>query len=676
MKNVYIFFVFILLFMIFRNWFITPQVIGGDWPYFFQQRLEETSVLPPSWNTFLGNGFGGISPLYSLQFFHHLTIAVSNIFHIPWEIVYKVLWFGLFLFISFISPIYLFRTIKKKLDIVSAISAGLIYTTNTYVLMVVGGGQMGVGLGYAICPLVVGVFIKLIDSVRNNDYSLSNSLLAGLVLALQVMFDPRISYISMLAVVLYSLISWKKDIRFLFSLVLFVYILPLIITLLLHTPWLLPIFFFHTNPTAELGSAYTGVRAFTFFSFADFSHSFSLLQPNWPENIFGKTSFLIPQFLLLPIIVYSGLFFIKKNTNRKILFFCLLGLMGTFLAKGANQPFGMINSWMFEHIPGFVLFRDSTKFYTLIALSYALLIPYTLLHLDEYLGKLKHDMKGIYPSFFVFIFLWVYLIAPAVLGQIDKTLAQNQSVPREYTQLEKYIGGQPEFFRTLWIPREQRFSFVSDTHPAIEAQPLLKVTNSSEVIAKLQKENTEKYLQNLGIKYVIVPYDPYGEVFFKDRKYDKQQYQEVIQSLRKITWLDEVRGFGNIVVFKLAGSKNHFSLSGNGKITANKIRPDEYVIHIVTKKPTNIIFVESYNPSWVMKINGKEIASQKNKDGLNAFFIKKAGDYTGSIYFKQKEVLLLGWYIAGGTFLAIMAFFYVRNFRNAGGGFTIPINTL
>ncbi len=657
MKNIYIIFVFILLFLIFKNWFIQSQIIGGDWPYFFQERLLETTLIPPSWNAFLGNGMGGMSPLYSFQFFHHMTISIANIFHISWEIIYKVFWFGLFLFLCIFSAMFLFQVVYKKSNMVSAITAGLIYTTNTYILMVVGGGQMGVGLGYAVCPFVIAVFIKLIDKIHTNTYRMSDSLFAGLILALQVMFDPRISYISMVAVGLYTLFSLKKDIHFLSSLLFFVYFLPLLVMLLLHAPWLLPIFSFHTNPAADLGSDYTGIRAFTFFSFADFSHSFSLLQPNWPENIFGKTSFLPPYYLFLPLIAFSALFFIKKEATQKILFFCFLGLVGVFLAKGANPPFGMINSWMFEHIPGFVLFRDSTKFYTLIAISYAVLIPFTLIHIDDYLGKLKKNTKIISLSFFIFLFLWISLIFPAVLGQIDKTLAKNQSIPKEYRMLGTYLGDQKDFFRTLWIPRQQRFSFVSDIHPAIEAQPLFQVKNSSEVIKKLQKKETKKYLQNFGIKYFIVPYDPYGEVFFDDRKFDKKQYEETIQGLKGITWLDEVKGFSKIAVFTLEGNKKHFWISGAGNISGKKIHSDEYDVHIKTDKPATVIFVENYNPSWVASINGKEIRSQRNNDGFNMFSIEKAGTYTGKIFFKQKEVFTLGWYISIMTFLVILVVF-------------------
>ena len=70
----------------------------------------------------------------------------------------------------------------------------------------------------------------------------------------------------------------------------------------------------------------------------------------------------------------------EKNViiKKQIRFFLILSLLGVFLAKGSNEPFGQIYIWLFEHIPGFVMFRDPTKWYMLIAVSYSVLIPYSI----------------------------------------------------------------------------------------------------------------------------------------------------------------------------------------------------------------------------------------------------------------------------------------------------------
>ena len=84
------------------------------------------------------------------------------------------------------------------------------------------------------------------------------------------------------------------------------------IAVLLNLYWVLPLLMLKENTLDALGSAYTTVGALRFFSFADFSHSLSLLHPNWPENLFGKTYFLQPEFLLLPMLAFSSLLFVKS----------------------------------------------------------------------------------------------------------------------------------------------------------------------------------------------------------------------------------------------------------------------------------------------------------------------------------------------------------------------------
>ena len=172
-------------------------------------------------------------------------------------------------------------------------------------------------------------------------------------------------------------------------------IIPLFGLIALHAFWILPAILTHQNPLEQLGSAYSTTGAVKFFSFAALENALSLLHPNWPENLFGKTYFMKPEFLGLPILAYISLLFIstkektkeQKKTVQYVLYFALLALIAAFLAKGANDPFGEIYLWMFTNIPGFGVFRDSTKWYVLIAISYSLLIPFSLKHLQDIFKK-------------------------------------------------------------------------------------------------------------------------------------------------------------------------------------------------------------------------------------------------------------------------------------------------
>ncbi|MDO8660239.1 MAG: hypothetical protein Q7K54_06650, partial [Candidatus Parcubacteria bacterium] len=281
MKKLNIFYTFLFfgfIFFTFRNWFLTPQIIGGDWPYFFEETFKNYSFYFSSWNPFDGNGFGGMSPFYSLGIFHGFTVFLSQTFYISWAFIYKFSWFGLFLGLSIFSSIYLLRLVLPKITFWQQIFAAMIFTTNTYVLMMVSGGQMGVALAYSLAPLVLARFIKIIHnssfpSILSSGPKdiIHDSVIAGLVLALQVMFDPRIVYLTMLAVSIYCVsciryyVSKRNILNTLYS-IFYTLVIPIGITILLHAVWILPFLFLRSSSIPE---GITSVEGFRFFSFAD-----------------------------------------------------------------------------------------------------------------------------------------------------------------------------------------------------------------------------------------------------------------------------------------------------------------------------------------------------------------------------------------------------------------------
>lgn len=667
-------FLFVLIFIsIFYKWFFQSEIIGGDWPYLFKESLSRYSFFVSAWNTWQGNGLGGTNPIYFLQSFEYLTVFIATLFHISWPVVYKIFWFGLFIVLSIFSSFYLINTIFKKLVLWQKLLAVTIFTTNTYILMLVDGGQMGVALSYAVAPLVLARFMKLIDylTVSNKNFqfpllggqaifNFKLALLAGLALSLQVVFDPRLAYITIIAVAIYTLFKIKKNILNVLFLIFYIFIIPSLVVLLLHIFWILPFLIFSQNICERFCDAYTGVGIVKFLSFSTFSQSLSLLHPNWPENIFGKVGFMRPEFLAIPIFAYMSLLFVNNN-KVKILFFALLGIVGAFLAKGANPPFGEVYLWLYENVPGFMLFRDPTKFYLLVALSYSILIPYGLWKISEKVLSIKNKtLSKSYVYFLVpfsFLIFWSVSIHPAILGQLGGTFKKHE-VPKEYVELKDFLYKQPEFFRTLWVPSQHRFVFVSKIHPAVEAGALFNATISAEIIENLKKPESQEYLSSLAIKYVLVPYDNLGTIFQKDRKYDQEQYLSVVRGLESIPWLKKIDEFGKIQVFEIPSVKDHFWLTGNGgNISYKMLSPTHYLLNVSLPSSQKLIFSEKYNPSWAVKIDNEIIKSQRTSNNLNSFELKK-GDYNLEIIFLQDKLYNYGRTISLFTLLTIMIFLF------------------
>ncbi len=598
----------IVILIVYRAIFINLELIGGDWPYYFKEYLDSFS-LPTIWNPLWPTGLGGNQAIIlPLKLYLHLVVMIFvNTLGIPWAIVQKVFFFWLFLGLAIYSS---YKFTKSWIGV-------LIYTTNTWILLVLSGGQIGIALAYAIAPLVLH---KLIELVRSSQFAVRSSLIASLIIAIQMMLDIRVAFLTIMVVLSYIVFHHFLISRINLKLLTINYSLLAISAVFLHTFWILPSVFIALKGGNVASIVDTSAASLEFLSFAKFENSLSLLHPNWPENIFGKVAFMRPEFLVIPTVAFAFLLFRNSKSEIKkgktILFFAILGLIGAFLAKGTHEPFGEVFSWLYSNIPGFNLFRDPVKFYVLIALSYSLLIPYSI----EHLGKLKKIAP------FVFIIFWIYLSLPFITGS-NSGIFKARTVPTEYASLRNLLVSDNRFSRTLWVPSVQRFGFVSDTHSALSAQDLFGYENS---VSQFKRPGTESMLQNMSVKYVIIPYDSEGEIFLNDRKYDEREYLEVIKKLGEVSWLHKMNGFGKMVVYEISNPKPH-----------------------IWSSEDKLIFAETFDNNWYTRTNGRRIQS-KPYGRLNSFNISKSEQDSVIFQYEPQKWATIGYIISGLTMLSVL----------------------
>jgi hypothetical protein len=533
---------------------------GGDSGYYFTEQLRNISWLPQIWHP--EDSFG-VSTLVRLWFDYPylLFVKLLSVVGMEWWMIDKLLWL-IVLIVTILSVLRLSRvlTFSKIQSIISCV----MYCANTYSLLLFGGGQIGVALAYGLSPLVLSKFIQTVDDAGGNSRRrLKKGIQNGLWLGLLVTFDLRIAYLIAGAGFLYAVIyNWKKLYAEMDTL-----ILPLIVALLVHIFWILPILITH-GKEAGLGTPeYTNPGMLKFLSFADFSHALTLLHPNWPENLFGKVYFLQPEFLLLPILAFGALALLRLEavSNKRIRFFALLALFGAFLAKGVNSPVGGVFQWMFSYVPGFVMFRDPTKFYLFIAISYSILIPYTLGKLVEWFGEqyqvfsIKYHVlktrnsRSIQNTIYVilytlFIVFWCFTIRQLFAGQLTGNF-KPQALPQEYVKLKNMLVSDAQPSRTLWIPSMEKFAYTSVVHPSIASTMLFDNASVSGMMTIATSSSFLSAINDAGVRYVIVPKDIEGKFFMQDYKYDKTLRQQMIRVLQD-TALTLNSEYSEIAVFE------------------------------------------------------------------------------------------------------------------------------
>lgn len=637
----------IVIAFIFRNWFQKGLLTAPDFSYIYPTALQDFRTVPYAWAGIFGNGLGGGTfPSLNLNAYLHLGISLLVFaFRIPWSLAYRIMFFWPFVFVGFISFYYFFRGMVKNAG--WAFIGSLIYLTNSYILMLAAGGQVGLMMAYAFAPLALAGFIRQ----RPLPFA------AGYYFLL--LFDLRYGFLitGVMAVYMLTVIPKRQWADFaLFSLKYGAAVI------FLHAFWVIPSLFARGLTLPE---GYGNVGWLQYLSWADFSKTVSLLHPNFPENVFGKVYFMRPEFLLLPIVGFLAMTRMRMNREgfesaRKILFFSTLALVGAFFAKGINPPFGGINRWFFEHVPFFNGFRDPTKFYILTALSYGLLIPFALGRLSDGSKPGARDRLRVREALLAlgFIIFWLFSLRPLFLSIRPGTFG-SVAIPRSYEQFADMAYADTTFSRTLAVPWGNRFIFRSEMHPVVNAREAFGLTDIGEIGEAVQSPEFEKMLRNFAVRYVVVPDDFTEEIFLKDRIREDSIRDSLIRKLDTVPYLKKYETFQGLIVYEFRDFTGHIFTEVNPHAYQiypyRKISPVHYDVDVTeVGRPLRVVFSERYDPAWVLWDGGKAIKSKRTPEGMNSFLLDT--DITGqvTIYHTNQRWLEIGYIITLASFGALI----------------------
>lgn len=624
-----------LLLITYKSWITGALISSGDLHYLHTSYLDQLISWPQIWHD-----------ENKLPSFYNVPILiVSGVLSragLSFVVVERLIWFYPFLFLSFVGA---YRLSRQWMRSDWSFVAGLFYVVNTYSLMIIGGGQMGVSLGYAFIPWVFYAAYRLCT------HSTSKWVVfATLFLSAQIVCDLRVAYVTWVGLGLFMTLLWiSGQVKFNHRILLHI-IAVLLLTSLLHAYWILPYVFYSKSAVSGLGSEYLSAESLSYFSFADFSHAVSWLHPNWPENIFGKTYFLFPHFLLFPIFAFgSMLFLIRKKRNiihdktaTIMSGFGLILLVGALLSKGVNPPFGLLYQYLFKVVPGFFMFRDPTKFYVLVSLSYSIMIPMGGFLLSQWLANkagTKHWSRVV-PIFVVICY--GILMYPAFSGSISGTL-KTTVYPQEYRRLQELLSDMSDKYRVFWIPERSRFGYFSMTKSAFNAISSLHESSPSAVARFLADPATQKEFIRYRVGYVVVPHDTEHELFLTNRSYDASLEASYHALVKEVPWLEQIQGVGSLTVMKNPSlCPTLWSEGSDGACKAidfTEKSSTSYTIHESISVGSRVVLSERFEQNWVASgPDGHQIGSVKTWDNLNSFAVPYDWSTFDIVYTPQRLV--------------------------------------
>jgi len=536
-----------------------PLLGAHDFPYIFSDQAASLFSLPLTWTPQSHDALGvfNISTLWDWPY----SILYGLAGKIGLNFTLSTLFFG-------VLPAFVigWLTMGKLLKSYSLSSRSrfvgqLLFVANTYILMLIDGGQLSLAIAYSLLPAGV-LYI----------YSRIKFILVVLVISF---LDIRYLYLLFLLMVPHVIINLKQFKNYLIT--------GLITGLVLvgaHSYWLVPSLF---SRPPSLPTTYTRPSQINEFSFASLTHSFFLIQPHWPKNIFGQISLPSPYFFLLPILAFLPMVVVPRD--RRVAFWIILALLSAFLVKGSQPPFTQIYPWLFSHFPGFFLFRDPTKFFPLLALSYSVLLGYSCQYLFRNFRWLT----------FLIIAYLIFLISPILIGQGTGLF----SLPRNsnsYLQLARYLESDPNPGSIVWIPSKPPLGFSSPIHPSTDALTLLSrrpfavgVVGNYELLNFLRDASASGQLLSVaGVRYLgISAPDPKRD----SQKLEDLKYREIFTNqLSKLPWIKSRTDFGPVTLFEIQSIQPLISLRSQTKFI---IGGDSIYKQEPDLSTTSLVFVES-----------------------------------------------------------------------------------
>lgn len=474
------------LFLVYKNLFLSGPLAWGDAPYFYPEALKELVKEPSGWIE-RGNNFGGPNVFLWISPLMVLYGVIGSLLNLGNDIAVRYIFYFPSVVLALVTPLFLTRYLKlsNKVQFFSS----LIYSINTYFILLIDGGQVGVALAYGLFPLTFLFLIKWLDKPSFNSFSF-----ALFFLFLCGIADPRVAVICLVAFIFWVFIDgfFKKES---ISGKIVLSIVSLVLAwLALCSYWIYPLI---KNGFQDIG---TGVSNLNFISLLD---SLLLYQPHFPGNEFGKLFAPPFYFVFVPLLIFGGIFF--KFKDKLYLRLLVLYLIFAFMAKGVNLPLGELYGFLAgKTLFGFA-FRDSSKFFIPLVLFAGISIG---LAIDKI--TTAFSSKWVSPIILLVCYLFFgFLVMPVLREKLNFVLS-NREHSNDYRIISDNLRKDLGFFRTVWFPEKYPLSFETSDKPAIDARSLVNsrpfaVLNASEdAFNFLYKPNFAEWFRALGIKYVIL----------------------------------------------------------------------------------------------------------------------------------------------------------------------------
>lgn len=620
-----------------RAWFTFGTVLNnGDWQFWADPAVKELYYSYTPWLT--SADFGG--PNVQI-YFYFFKVVWSAIVHLggSYDTAVKLTFLIPVALAGFLTPFFLLR--KFVSDVYIRFICALFYGSSTYFLTRQ-TMHLPIAFVYAVAPLI---FLAFIDAFDRNDRI--GWMTFAVLSSIGLCYEVRIMLILWCIFGLYVLMIRARHLKRHLSGLVFAGIL----IAGLNAFWILPTFFGGFSEYIE-DVANRGLFGSEFF---DTAYALAFFDSGWSEAgpIYFTRQPIPPHYWIVPLLAFSAFLFKAVRRRRGLIFFGTLSLLGIFLTKQMAMPFHGMYLWLYQHVPGFNLFREASKFNLITAIGYTGLLAYSLLFLKErvgtFLGKASFAVSSV-----GLILLSVFSLKPLFTTEIS-SLFVSKSIPSEYATWTDFIVSQPDFSRVLWIPSNSSWSVSTSTHPRSNGYVIARhyfaamqenlneygLSRHDQIMVPFESSFGNAFLDALSIRYVVISEDSKSDDKSSKVVRDYESRLDDIPYLKKIS-----AGSSSLVTYENMDSRPHLYVTEDREtfkknvpyeqVDVQAVNPARYAVRVnYIDAPIYLNFSERFDARWKIRIGDfawyeafdksyflPDFFHEKNELGLNSFRIE------------------------------------------------------
>lgn len=485
-------------------------ITWGDWNYYLNSGAVRQMFPLPSFWAFSDLGRQNILGLPLAPVEAVMGLAARS--GVPYSLIERLFFYFPAVVLSYLGCHILAR--KAGSGPVAAAIAAVFFAANPYAEQLIAGGQLTVGMGYALAPWTAWLGLR---TWRRPTWR--GAVAFGTLVGVQGWFDPREALLAVMSggvVLVVLLLARPTLVR--------AKLAPWPVALgtgalaITQLPWVLPALL-ATRPA--LPGSFTTVSALRTLSYMTLGDGLTIFHPFWPffEHP-ARIAGVVVLWIVVPAVACLAL--LIRRTSLAVMGASAVYLVFADLTSGSNPPFGPVNLWLFSHVPSLDVFRDPSPYFGPAALAVSLLAALTIgvpweVSRRQQVGK-GHDADSAVDQLRIaalVLFPVVILVAsfPALSGLLGDNL-KPRSIPGYYLRLASFLrhsgGGS-----VLWIPDTSRFAVKSTVNPSVSAWSLeqLQGVNFPAGIGSPGQwlphtTLTEQILHRYGFRYIVVRTDP------------------------------------------------------------------------------------------------------------------------------------------------------------------------